>query len=90
MNSTTELKNLVSKYIANVEQVFEELQVLSSQTEASEVLDYAKRYLDDAKFFMNERNLKHVLIAIAYCEGLIDALRMLKLVAFSWRSDRTT
>jgi|Deesub1362A_J573_1020465.scaffolds.fasta_scaffold04643_2 FAD synthetase len=90
MNSTTELKNLVSKYIANVEQVFEKLQVLSSQTEVSEVLDCAKRYLDDAKFFMNKGNFKHALIAIVYCEGLIDALRMLKLAAFSWYSDRTT
>ena len=52
--------------------------------EAKTVFDWAKRYLEDAKYYQEKGKLETSLTAVAYCEGLLDALRLLGAVEFSW------
>ncbi len=83
------LKPLVSRYIASAEHVLEKLKVSEACANAhpdsvSEVVDSAKAYLQDAKYYRNEGKLQVSLAAVAYCEGLLDALRMLGMVKFKW------
>jgi FAD synthetase len=84
MTKTAEIRALVFKYLTGVEQVFSELKVIVDQPEVFEVIDCAKRYLSDAKFFADQGKFKTALVSVVYCEGLLDALKMLKVVEFSW------
>ena len=83
------LEPLVSRYIASAEHVFEKLKVSEACGNAhpdsvSEVLDSAKAYLQDARYYRDEGKLEVSLTSVAYCEGLLDALRMLGMVKFEW------
>ncbi len=80
---------LLSKYIQNTERVFAQIRLgqnaeIPSQEQVAEVVEYAKRYLSDAKYYGEKQQHETGLVSIAYCEGMLDALRLLKLVKFSW------
>jgi FAD synthetase len=82
-------KELLLKYIGNSEKAFKEIKVrrkaeTPSQEQVTEVIEYAKRYLSDAKYYGEKQQYETGLVSIAYCEGLLDALRLLKLVDFTW------
>jgi hypothetical protein len=83
------LEKLVSKYIASAEHVLEALEMVKNQgnllAERSEsVVESARAYLQDAKHFRDEGKLEVSLTSVAYCEGLLDALRSLGVVRFEW------
>ena len=83
------LEKLVSKYIATSEQVFNELQVSDvcvnvDVNDTHEVLEFAIAYLEDAKYYKDKGKFEVSLTSIAYCEGLLDALRLLGAVKFEW------
>jgi len=83
------LEKMVSNYIQNTERVFNEIKSASSSVHLNEgkiksVIETAKRYLEDAKHYQRESKLETSLASIAYCEGLLDALRLLGVVEFSW------
>ncbi len=83
------LEKLVSKYILGAERAFEEIGdvaeiVQLNEKGAKRVFDSAKRYLEDAKYFHREGKLETSLTSVAYCEGLLDALRLLGAVEFTW------
>jgi len=83
------LEELITKYIRGAERVFKEIGQLPedvhlNKEEAKTVFDWAKRYLEDAKYYQKEGKLETSLTSIAYCEGLLDALRLLGAVEFSW------
>jgi len=40
--------------------------------------------LKDAKYYKDEKKFETSLTSIAYCEGLLDALRLLGVVKFEW------
>lgn len=80
---------LLTKYIKNSEKVFAEVKISQSaesvgQEHVAEVVEYAKRYLSDAKYYGEKQQYETGLVSVAYCEGLLDALRLLKLVDFTW------
>ncbi|HLN88942.1 MAG TPA: DUF357 domain-containing protein [Candidatus Binatia bacterium] len=83
------LEELTSKYISMAEKVFSELKhtrasiSLTEETVAT-VLSYANDYLDDAKYYKAQGNLETSLTSVAYCEGLLDALRLIGAVNFEW------
>ena len=52
------------------------------------VLEFAKAYLEDAKYYKKEKKFETSLVSIAYCEGLLDALKMLQMVKFEWLTTR--
>jgi len=83
------LQAMVTKYINNTERVFGEVRRVSGSVNLNEkkiesVLETAKRYLEDAKYYERRSNLETSLASVAYCEGLLDALRLLGAVEFSW------
>jgi len=83
------IRELVSKYIQNTERVLAEMKVVQDLTRVDEekvksVVDHAKRYLEDAKYYEKRKEFETSLASVAYCEGLLDALRLLGGVEFSW------
>jgi FAD synthetase len=83
------LDELASKYISSAERVFTKVTVsrgpLSLDVESvRNVVDCAKDYLEDARYYMEKKKFEVSLTSVAYCEGLLDALRMLGAVSFEW------
>lgn len=87
------LKELTSKYIRNSEKVLAEMTlatdvVVIDEEKIMSTIESAKEYLNDAKYYEKQNNLETSLVAVSYCEGLLDALRLLGVVEFSWPSVR--
>ena len=83
------VEELATKYIRGAERVIKEIgeipeDVRLNEEEAKTVFDWAKRYLEDAKYYQEKGKLETSLTSVAYCEGLLDALRLLGAVEFSW------
>jgi len=83
------LKELASKYIQKTERVFKEVKIHSglatiNEKEILDVVETAKRYFEDAKYYQGKEKLETSLVAVAYCEGLLDALRFLRIIEFTW------
>ncbi|HKZ95182.1 MAG TPA: DUF357 domain-containing protein [Candidatus Bathyarchaeia archaeon] len=80
---------LLAKYIGNSEKVLGEIRVKQNAKTLSldqviEVVEDAKRYLSDAKYYGEKQQYETGLVSVAYCEGMLDALRLLGLVEFRW------
>jgi hypothetical protein len=83
------LEELVSKYINSAEHVFCELEIADVCTNVdvsgvTKVVDFAKDYLKDAKYYSGKKRFGVSLASVAYCEGLLDALKLLGAVKFEW------
>jgi FAD synthetase len=81
------LEALVSKYIGSTEKVLREMQRTKGLTSVTEeridnILDYITAYLEDAKYYKDQKKFETSLTSVAYCEGLLDALRLLGVVKF--------
>lgn len=89
------IRELVAKYIRNVEQVLKSLNETDAcadikarrAREVEQVLDHAKRYLEDAVYYNAQKKSGTALASVAYSEGLLDALKMLELVEFEWSKE---
>ena len=87
------LETLTVKYISMAEKVFNELKrtqtpiSLTEETVAA-VLRYAIDYLEDAKYYKAQGKFETSLTSVAYCEGLLDALRLIGAVNFEWPSNQ--
>jgi len=87
------MEELVLKYIQNTERVLAEIIVPQGSIRISEgeirgIMETAQRYLEDAKYYQDKSKLETSLASVAYCEGLLDALRLLRVVKFSWEAKR--
>ena len=85
----TAFRELLSKYIQNTERVFAEMklcqdEVYVNREKSRDIIDVAKRYLEDAKYYRDRKQFQTGLVSVAYSEGLLDALRLLGLVKFQW------
>lgn len=83
------VEKLASKYIRKTERVLTNLEKLDvtaypKAEDVKAVLDEAKRYLEDAKYYLDNGKPETSLASVSYCEGLLDALRMLGYVEFKW------
>ena len=83
------LEVLVTKYIISAEKVLKDIQQAKGAINVTEedvvkILDYVTNYLEDAKYYKAQERLETSLTSIAYCEGLLDALRLLGAVKFEW------
>jgi hypothetical protein len=83
------LEQLVLKYIASAEHVFRAMTVTETARSVAtgdvrKVVESAKAYLEDARYYRDMRKFDVSLTSIAYCEGLLDALRLLGAVKFEW------
>ncbi|MBS7610657.1 diphthine synthase [Candidatus Bathyarchaeota archaeon] len=82
----------LDKYILGVKNVFREMKTLGETREMSIeklnlALEWARNYYDDSIAFKHKGDLVSSLIAIAYCEGILEGLRLLKLVDFKWEGE---
>ena len=83
------LEALVTKYIVSAESVMEEMQrtkgaITVAEDCVDEIFDYATAYLEDAKYYNDQKKFETSLTSVAYCEGLLDALRLMGAVKFEW------
>ena len=83
------LDELASKYIDSAERVFTNLAVsldsFSLNVESvRKVVLCARDYLEDARYYRDKKKFEVSLTSVAYCEGLLDALKMLGAVSFEW------
>ena len=83
------LEALAAKYIESAESVLKEViqskaLVAVTEEKTAEVLRWAADYLKDAKYYKAQGKLETSLTSVAYCEGLLDALRLLGAVTFEW------
>jgi len=77
-------KERAEKYIIALSKTFEHLTVkdgdgVVSARNIARVADSIRRYLDDARHYLNEDRPTTALTSIAYAEGLLDALTFLQL-----------
>ncbi|MEM2067751.1 MAG: diphthine synthase [Nitrososphaerota archaeon] len=77
-------RSRAERYIAKASSVFAKLNILSGDAETHRILELAQSYLDDARFFLNSQMVDDTLIAVSYAEGLLDCLRILGRVEFTW------
>ena len=83
------LEALTTKYIASAETVLKTLQrnptpIGVTEEAVSNLISYVHDYLEDAKYYKASGKLETSLTSVAYCEGLLDALRLLGAVTFEW------
>jgi FAD synthetase len=82
------IENLISKYINSTEKALKEIrrkkEVNITNKDIDNIIKYAKDYLKDAKYYRDQKKLDTSLTSIAYCEGLLDALRLIGVVNFDW------
>lgn len=86
----TAVKELLSKYIQNTERVFAEMKlsqgaVCVDREKTRDIIDVAKGYLEDAKYYRDRKKFETGLVSVAYGEGLLDALRLLGIAEFRWQ-----
>ena len=84
---------LTAKYIASAEKVIKELEQTKATISVTEetvgkVLCWAADYLEDAKYYKAQGKFETSLTSVAYCEGLLDALRLLGAVKFEWPTNK--
>ena len=87
------LEALTSKYISSAEKVLKELKQTKTPINMTEetvgnILRWAADYLKDAKYFKAQGRFETSLTSVAYCEGLLDALRLLGAVKFKWPTNQ--
>ena len=83
------LETLVTKYIVSAEKVLKEMQrvegtITVNEENVNNILAYVADYLEDAKYYKAQKRFETSLTSIAYCEGLLDALKLLGAVKFEW------
>ena len=87
--SEAEIERRLESYVKSVERVLRELKLSTlpksvSREEVESLLQHTARYLEDSKYYWGRGDRETALSSICYCEGLLDALRLLGLVEFSW------
>ena len=83
------LDELASKYIDSAAYAFKNMKlseycVTIDSSCISKVTELAMAYMQDAKYYKERKKFKVSLTSIAYCEGLLDALRLIGAVKFEW------
>ena len=90
---TQKLKSRVESYIAKTRSVLKKIKLkkpFQSMNDdlINEFMDHVRRYVEDAKFYFESGDLETALASISYCEGLLDALKLLGIAEFEWPSGR--
>lgn len=83
MNYSKRDEERLLKYFNYVERAIRNLKPRASgnlEIQVERIIDNAKRYYEDAKYYLNLRDYPTSYVCIAYCEGLLDALKLLNLI----------
>jgi hypothetical protein len=89
------LEALVLKYIGSADNVLHGMQsakgtLTVSEAQVDTVVKHARAYLEDAKYYKAQQRFETSLTSVAYCEGLLDALKLLGAVKFEWPTNTET
>jgi hypothetical protein len=84
-------ESLTTKYIEAMEKTIVDMTlkratITVSEECINEVFDYVKSYLEDAKYFRDQKKFETSLTSIAYCEGLLDAMKLIGAVKIPEKS----
>lgn len=84
--------DILDRYILGVKNVFREMKLLGKaekmlSEKINAALDWARNYYNDSIAFKHRGDLVSSLVAIAYCEGILEGLRLLNLVDFKWEGE---
>lgn len=87
------LEKLVAKYIGSTEHVLENMETVEDSLNINaesirKVVKYVRAYLEDAKYYRDRKKFEVSLASVAYCEGLLDALKLLGAVKFVWSTKK--
>jgi FAD synthetase len=87
------LEKLVAKYIGSTEHVLENMETVEDSINIHaesirKVVKYVRAYLEDAKYYRDRKKFEVSLASVAYCEGLLDALKLLGAVKFEWSTKK--
>ena len=74
----------VERYIYGVQKVLNDTSMEVLDARYHRLIDAAKRYLEDAKYYLDKGDLETALVNIAYAEGLIDSLKYLEVIEPRW------
>lgn len=81
-------KSKIQGYIRKVEAVLPTAACDASSTMEKavqeKILEHVSNYVKDSKYFLDKGDKSTALSSISYCEGILDSLRILGLVHFSW------
>lgn len=83
MSSWSSDEERLSRYFNYVERIFKGMRLKAPphfKAQVEMILDNAKRYYDDAKYYMNLKDYPTSYVCIAYCEGLLDTLKSLNFI----------
>jgi hypothetical protein len=74
-------QELTCKYVSAMEKTLQSLHrnvgsIVVKEECIDEIMGYVRAYLDDAKYFSAQKRFEVSLTSIAYCEGLLDALKL--------------
>ena len=77
------------RYIGSTEHALKDMETVEGSISIDEkgvrkVVEYVKAYLEDAKYYRDRKKFEVSLASVAYCEGLLDALKLLGAVKFEW------
>ncbi len=78
-------RSRTKRYLENVEDALKSMKQLSDEAVVKELVGMADSYLEDAKRFWESGDLFDALAAVSYAEGILDALRSLRKIDFSWK-----
>jgi hypothetical protein len=75
-------QDLTQKYIFNMEKTLQTMQKTTGSLQVNEqcveeIFGYVTAYLQDAKYYREQKQFETSLTSIAYCEGLFDALKLI-------------
>jgi len=83
------LEGLVAKYVGSTEHVLKNMETVEDSININaenirKIVQCVKAYLEDAKYYRDREKFEVSLASVAYCEGLLDALKLLGAVKFEW------
>lgn len=81
-----EIKERALKYIVNLKEAFSTLNILFKNEKVIEAINEAKRYFEDAKYYFERESYIDSIVCSSYAEGILDALKLMKLIDFTWPS----
>ncbi len=69
------------KYLRGLIEVLNDIKY---QESAEKVVELARAYAEDTRYYISKGDCETALVTASYAEGLLDALRMLGLAEFKW------
>jgi len=75
----------INAYILNVKQAIDSVKTGDLEPKVKELIELARIYLDDARYYFEKKEYFTALACIAYAEGLIDSLNRLGFINIEWK-----